>query len=98
MTLSKLAWRAFEGMKGLLVPIICAPMHGVSGAELAGTVAKGGGMGFLGSGFAKDKEALHRFGSPYQKLLRDGLMLGTACIHKQTHRTVSNYECNLSST
>ncbi|CAL5229038.1 g12286 [Coccomyxa viridis] len=35
-------------------------MHGVSGAELASSVAKGGGIGFLGSGFAKDKVSLHR--------------------------------------
>lgn len=82
MILPKLPWCAIQAMKGLSVPIISAPMHGVSGAELASSVAKGGGMGFLGSGFAKDKEALHRSGNLYQKLLRDSLTFGTAFFHE----------------
>ena len=63
MILPLTPWDKFEALKGLWVPIISAPLAGVSGAELASSVAKGGGMGFVGSGFAKDKESLHRFGS-----------------------------------
>ncbi len=59
----KVPWQKFAALKGAWIPIISAPMHGVSGAELASAVAKGGGMGFLGSGFAKDKESLHRSGN-----------------------------------
>ena len=59
----KCPWRTFDAMSGMLVPIISAPMHGVSGPELASSVAKAGGMGFIGSGFAKDSEALRRSGN-----------------------------------
>lgn len=60
MILPRTPWCKFEALKSLWVPIISAPVAGVSGAEFASSVANGGGMGFLGSGFAKDKEALHR--------------------------------------
>ena len=62
MTLPKMPWRTFEVMSRLLAPIVSAPMAGVSGPELASSVARAGGLGFLGLGFAKDGEALQRSG------------------------------------
>lgn len=45
---------------GLQVPLMGAPMAGVSGPALAAAVANAGGMGFLGAAFHKDGEQLRR--------------------------------------
>ena len=42
------------------VPIIGAPMWGAAGAELASSVARAGGFGFIAAGFFKDGELLER--------------------------------------
>ena len=38
---------------GLAVPVMGAPMAGVSGAALSAAVARAGGLGFLGSAFSE---------------------------------------------
>ena len=63
MMLPKRPWQAYDVMSRLVVPIVSAPMHGVSGAELAGSVAKAGGLGFIGSGFAKEADQMQRSGN-----------------------------------
>lgn len=44
---------------GLRVPIIGAPMGGVSGAALCAAVSRGGGLGMIGAGYG-DPDWLHR--------------------------------------
>ena len=57
----KAPWKVFGLMAKLSAPIIAAPMNGVSGPELASSVAQAGGLGFIGAGMAKDAKDLHRY-------------------------------------
>ena len=57
----KAPWKAFGIMAKLSAPIIAAPMNGVSGPELASSVAKAGGLGFIGAGMMKDAKDLQRY-------------------------------------
>lgn len=45
---------------GLRAPIVCAPMGGVAGGELAGAVSRAGGLGMIGMGSAGSATALER--------------------------------------
>lgn len=58
----KTPWKVFGIMSKLAAPIVAAPMNGVSGPELASSVAKAGGLGFIGAGMVKDAKDLQRCG------------------------------------
>ena len=60
----KAPWKVFGLMSQLSAPIVAAPMNGVSGPELASSVAQAGGLGFIGAGMVKDAKDLHRYRRP----------------------------------
>ncbi|KAJ3083657.1 hypothetical protein HK102_000956, partial [Quaeritorhiza haematococci] len=43
---------------GIIYPIICPPMAGVTGGKLAGAVSKAGGLGIIGTGYTSDPKWL----------------------------------------
>lgn len=53
--------KAFASMTKLSVPIVSAPMAGVSGGDLAASVARAGGLGFIGAGMMSNAEQLQRY-------------------------------------
>ena len=53
-------WKRFIREYKLSVPIVSAPMAGVAGAELASSVARAGGMGFIGASQYEHGEQLQR--------------------------------------
>ena len=50
LSTGRFAETAFTRNFGLQLPFVGAAMSGASGAELAGAVARAGGLGFLGAG------------------------------------------------
>jgi hypothetical protein len=52
----------FSKAFGIDLPIVGAPMAGVSGSALTAAVAQAGGLGLIGSAFAKDGDELRRYG------------------------------------
>ena len=50
----------FSEAMGIRMPIMSAPMAGVSGGELAAAVARAGGLGFIAAGHARDLDFLDR--------------------------------------
>jgi nitronate monooxygenase len=52
---------AFTKKFGLKIPIVGAPMAGVSGPALAAAVSSAGGLGFLGAAFYKEASQLRKY-------------------------------------
>ena len=52
-------WKAHALLSELSTPIISAPMANVAGSLLAGTIARAGGLGFIGAGMM-EKDNLRR--------------------------------------
>lgn len=58
----------FSKAFGLDVPVVGAPMAGVSGPELTASVARAGGLGLLGAAVYKDGDELRRCRDRYSNL------------------------------
>lgn len=58
-------------LPSLRVPIICGPMSGAAGGELAAQVSKAGGMGFIGGGYFSPEQYTANLDQARQTLYPD---------------------------
>eukprot|EP00873_Tetraselmis_striata_P017789 jgi/Tetstr1/438053/TSEL_026679.t1 len=66
--MARLASRLTAEPWGLRVPLVGAPMAGVSGGELAAAVTRAGGLGFIAVGHGRDLEGLRQEVELYRRL------------------------------
>lgn len=72
-TAGPVANTAWAEALGFTVPIVCAPMGGAAGGQLAAAVSLAGGLGMIGMGSAGSTAALERELAAFERAIADDL-------------------------